>query len=93
MGKGSSVGGIVYPIMLNNLFHGSTGFAWGVRASAFLSLGMLIGANLLMSDKPHKPAAGDTVNRPSAKDIYTDIPFMLTTVIGYVVNFSQYTLL
>ncbi|KIJ42187.1 hypothetical protein M422DRAFT_171278, partial [Sphaerobolus stellatus SS14] len=80
--QGSSVGGIVYPIMLNNLFHGSTGFAWGVRASAFLTLGILVLANLLMTDKPHRATPGTTVTKPSARDIYTDIPFMLTTVVG-----------
>lgn len=27
---GSSFGGIIHPIMYNQLFHGKTGFAWGV---------------------------------------------------------------
>jgi hypothetical protein len=77
---GSSVGGIVYPIMLNNLFHGSAGFAWGVRASAFLTMGLLAAANLLMSAKPQ----GHTTGRPKAKlrDIITDTPFMLVAGAG-----------
>jgi hypothetical protein len=37
--------------MLNKLINGSTGFAWGVRAAAFLILGMLAIANLLMTPR------------------------------------------
>jgi MFS family permease len=29
--SGSSIGGIIYPIMLNHLFHDKAGFAWAVR--------------------------------------------------------------
>ncbi|KZT05812.1 MFS general substrate transporter [Laetiporus sulphureus 93-53] len=47
----AGVGGIVYPIMLNQLIHGSAGFAWGVRASAFLTLGLLAIANCLMTTR------------------------------------------
>ncbi|KXN80861.1 Riboflavin transporter MCH5 [Leucoagaricus sp. SymC.cos] len=54
---GSSLGRIVFPIMLNQLFKGSAGFQWGVHASAFIVLGMLIFANLLMKAKPHALAA------------------------------------
>ncbi|KZT05783.1 MFS general substrate transporter [Laetiporus sulphureus 93-53] len=47
----AGVGGIVYPIMLNQLIHGSAGFAWGVRASAFMTLGLLAIANCLMTTR------------------------------------------
>ncbi|KAH9837960.1 uncharacterized protein C8Q71DRAFT_755378 [Rhodofomes roseus] len=46
---GSSIGGAVYPIMLNQLFNHGVGFAWGVRAAAFMTLGMLIIANVTLS--------------------------------------------
>ena len=48
---GSGCGGIVYPIMVNHLISGSSssvGFAWGVRATGFLTLGLLAIAQLLM---------------------------------------------
>ncbi|KAH8115033.1 MFS general substrate transporter [Phellopilus nigrolimitatus] len=45
---GSSLGGLLHPIMLNNLFHGHAGFARGVRASAGLIAGMQAIAVLLM---------------------------------------------
>ncbi|KIM82760.1 hypothetical protein PILCRDRAFT_820057 [Piloderma croceum F 1598] len=77
---GSSVGGIVYPIMLNNLFNSSVGFANGVRASAYLTMGLLIVANCLMSAKPR----GDITGRPKAKlgDIFGDKPFLLVGGFG-----------
>ena len=41
--SGSSMGGVVHPIMLNNLFSNpNVGFATGVRASAGMLAGMLI---------------------------------------------------
>lgn len=51
--SGSSVGGIIHPIMLNHLFHGSAGFHVGVRASAGLNLGLMAIALLLL--KPRLP--------------------------------------
>lgn len=44
----SSLGGIIHPIMLNQLIHGKVGFAWGVRASAFMNLVLLAAANVMM---------------------------------------------
>jgi hypothetical protein len=70
----------VYPIMLNHLFNSSVGFANGVRASAYLTTGLLVVANCLMSAKPK----GDMTGRPKAKlgDIITDKPFILVGFFG-----------
>lgn len=64
--------------MLNHLFHGSVGFAWGVRASAFLNMGLLVIANLLMSAR--LPFRDEQLAKPRAdsKYILRDLPFMLT---------------
>ncbi|KIJ37821.1 hypothetical protein M422DRAFT_60904 [Sphaerobolus stellatus SS14] len=75
----SSVGGIVYPILLNNVFHG---FAWVVRASGFLTLGAVIAANLLMSAKPNFRSRRGEVAKPNIREIYTDVPFVLIAVAG-----------
>lgn len=75
--EGSSFGGIVYPIMLNHLFHGSVGFAWGVRASAFLNLGLLVAANCLMTPKLPTRNDGPETPKPNLRDILTDAAFML----------------
>lgn len=45
---GASLGGILYPVMLNHLINGKLGFANGVRASVGLNSGLLLIANFLM---------------------------------------------
>ncbi|KAJ8586712.1 MFS general substrate transporter [Rhizopogon salebrosus TDB-379] len=62
--SGSSLGAVIYSIMLNNLFNGSAGFAWGVRAAGFIDLGLLITANLIM--KTRLPSRRE---RPNAKPV------------------------
>ncbi|KAJ7584045.1 MFS general substrate transporter [Mycena floridula] len=73
---GSSVGGVVFPIMLNQLFEDPSGFKWGVRASAFVVLVLLVLANLLMAT--NKAAL---VNReqpkPDLKATLTDVPYLI----------------
>ncbi|KAI5885672.1 MFS general substrate transporter [Schizophyllum commune H4-8] len=44
----SPLGSIMYTILLNHLFHGPTGFAWGMRYVAFATLGCFIAGNLLL---------------------------------------------
>ncbi|KAF8523759.1 MFS general substrate transporter, partial [Hysterangium stoloniferum] len=82
---GSSVGGIVYPIMLNQWFHGSVGFNWGVRGSAFLTMGVLVVANYLMrpqySDNNQKTDE-DHHTTTNLRDILTDWPFVFLVLIG-----------
>ncbi|KIJ65812.1 hypothetical protein HYDPIDRAFT_174676 [Hydnomerulius pinastri MD-312] len=73
---GSSVGGIFFPIMLNQLFKSSAGFQWGVRASAFVVLGLLVIANLLISDNPS--VNKHVQSKPSMRTILTDIPYLLS---------------
>ncbi|KAF9494658.1 MFS general substrate transporter [Pleurotus eryngii] len=73
---GSSLGGIIFPIMLNQLFKSSVGFEWGVRASAFVVFGLLVVANFLISDNPSVKEDGE---KPVLKNILTDIPFMLSS--------------
>ncbi|KIJ37797.1 hypothetical protein M422DRAFT_781574 [Sphaerobolus stellatus SS14] len=83
LAMGSSIGGIIFPIMLNQLFKSRVGFHWGVRASAFIVLGMLIVANLLMSAKSSR--AGPRVN-PDIKGIITDVPYLLA-ILGVFICF------
>ncbi|KAH9921464.1 major facilitator superfamily domain-containing protein [Fomitopsis serialis] len=82
---GSGCGGIIYPIMLNHLFNGSTGFHWGVRASAFLTLGLLVLAQFVMrtrlpsaKDRPPQP-------KPNILAIFTDPPFAFSLFGGFMV--------
>ncbi|KAJ6501019.1 MFS general substrate transporter [Mycena vitilis] len=78
--SGSSIGAVIYPIMINRLFV-SKGFAWGVRAVSFLDLGLLFTANLIMKTRlPPRPSA---VNM---RIILKDIPFWIC-LIGEAVTF------
>ncbi len=78
---GSSLGGVLHPIMLNNLFHGQVGFQNGVRASAGLVSGLMLLAIALMRTRlpPGKPT--DMV--PKLKAFSRDSPYVLA-VIGSV---------
>jgi hypothetical protein len=62
--SGSSLGGVIHPIMLNNLFHGGTGFAKGVRASAGLVAGMQVIAIMLMKARYDRagPVSGNNAS-------------------------------
>jgi hypothetical protein len=62
--------------MLNQLFKSSAGFQWGVRVSAFIVLGMLIFANLLMKAKP--PAKAAEGPKTDLKGIMTDKPYLIS---------------
>ncbi|KAI5117267.1 hypothetical protein M0805_000998 [Coniferiporia weirii] len=64
---GSSLGGLIHPIMLNNLLHGSAGFARGVQASAGLIAGMQFVAVLLMRTKYPKKSEAEKWEEQNSK--------------------------
>ncbi|PYI33375.1 MFS general substrate transporter [Aspergillus indologenus CBS 114.80] len=52
---GSSLGGVIFPFMVNHLL-ASIGFAWTMRACAFLILGLLlVTCTLISSNATHSP--------------------------------------
>jgi len=73
---GSSLGAVIYPIMLNNLFK-SAGFAWAVRATGFLDVALLLFANIVMRtrlpSRKQRPAAPPI----EIKKILTDRAYMV----------------
>lgn len=69
--------------MLNQLINElDVGFAWGVRAAAFLSLGLLVVANVIMSPAPAS-ARASPAQQASVKDILSDVSYDLA-IVGYV---------
>ncbi|GAA5898312.1 hypothetical protein JCM6882_000126 [Rhodosporidiobolus microsporus] len=55
LATGSSVGGMIYPAMLNHLFP-KIGFAWTVRAAAFMTIGLVGVAALTINTRlPPRP--------------------------------------
>jgi len=76
--SGSSCGGIVFPIMLNMLINKEVGYAWGVRATGFLILALLIIANFCMSTRlPPRPKTATGPYSPSVSHILADPPYLL----------------
>ncbi|KIK65077.1 hypothetical protein GYMLUDRAFT_123169, partial [Collybiopsis luxurians FD-317 M1] len=76
---GGSIGGIVFPIFLNQLFHSSIGYAWGVRSSAFIVGGLLLLSNLLMRDNPDIVAVGRQ-KKQSVRMLFKDLPYIIYTI-------------
>ena len=87
--SGSSIGGIVFPIMLNQLLHGNAGFKWGVRASGFLTLGLLVIANCIMTTRIPK----GRVSRPKLDILkkLADVPYTIA-IVGCVLDTAHYVL-
>ncbi|GAA6030283.1 hypothetical protein JCM8097_009027 [Rhodosporidiobolus ruineniae] len=79
LATGSSVGGMVLPALLNNLFD-STGFGWAVRASAFMIIG-LVGIALLTinSRLPPRPL-------PKVHQIFDFSPLKETGFLLFVIG-------
>ena len=50
MASGSSLGGVIFPIMVEHL-NASVGFGWSMRAAAFLILGLMVYANLTVKSR------------------------------------------
>jgi hypothetical protein len=75
--SGNSMGGIVFPILLNQLFKTKLGFAWAVRSSAFLVLAFLTAANLLMSSRREIVAMNRLRPKPDIRSLFTDVPYMI----------------
>lgn len=64
---GSSVGGVVFPIMLQRLFN-QLGFGWAVRISAFVCLACGAIATVTVSSRLPRRKPGPWIDVPSLKD-------------------------
>ncbi|KAJ5662477.1 MFS transporter asaE [Penicillium maclennaniae] len=75
MASGSSLGGVIFPIMVSHLIP-QVGFAWAMRICAFLILGMLVISNLTLKSRlppSKKPFSMMNFVRP-----LKDVKFVLT---------------
>ncbi|KAJ8508972.1 hypothetical protein ONZ45_g8795 [Pleurotus djamor] len=80
---GSSVGGFLFPVILNVLLKGKLGFAWGMRAVGFGVLLCLILSNFLISEKPPlKTHCG----KSSIKFIWSHLPYTIFLIGMFFVN-------
>ena len=87
MASGSSLGGVIFPIMVQRLIV-ERGFGWAMRASAFLILGLLIYANLTVKSRlPPRPTpwkVSDFLNP------YLELPFALTVLASSLFFFGMF---
>ncbi|CCM00560.1 uncharacterized protein FIBRA_02594 [Fibroporia radiculosa] len=81
---GSGFGGVFYPIMLNRLIHGHVGFAWGVRITGFLTLGLLVAANCIMRTRLPNARQRAPGLKPDVKAIMSDWPYILLLIAGFL---------
>ncbi|KAF2836298.1 MFS general substrate transporter [Patellaria atrata CBS 101060] len=81
---GSSLAGIVYPLMLRKLFV-SVGFPWAVRALAFLMLGCLLVCIAVMHLRPHARKPSPIFQTTNLRDVpYTVFVVAFTLMIASV---------
>ena len=74
--------------MLNKLLHSSLGFAWTVRVAAFVVLGCLAVANMLIRPRV-KPSPISLSIFDQLKVLFTDIPYLFL-IVGYVSNIPMH---
>ncbi|KAI9892674.1 MAG: hypothetical protein M1814_001368 [Vezdaea aestivalis] len=83
MASGSSLGGVIMPIMIDRLIP-QIGFGWAMRATAFLMLGLLIFANLTV--KSRLPPSPKPLVLKEFVTPLTEVPF-LTVLIACMLFF------
>ncbi|EEU35614.1 uncharacterized protein NECHADRAFT_86810 [Fusarium vanettenii 77-13-4] len=85
MATGSSVGGVIFPIMISRMIK-STGYPWAMRTAAFLILGLQIIAIITVRPRtkpvPKKMPAG----RYAAP--FTEIPFVMLLLGIFVLTYG-----
>lgn len=83
---GSSLSGVLFPIMLSRLFP-SIGFAWTVRTLAFLCFALQGVSIFLVKERlPHRKHAPRL-----DMSLRGDIPFILHLISGFFIAFGLYT--
>ncbi|KAF7342228.1 Riboflavin transporter MCH5 [Mycena venus] len=88
--SGASVGGVIWPIVLNQLSRRMASFSNAVRVTGALAGLLLIIANLVMKTKVHPTATGTTAPKPKLKVILTDWAFMSSIGGAFVVGLGLF---
>lgn len=87
MVTGSSIGGVVLPIMVTKLIP-RIGFGWTMRVIAFMMLGLLVIASLLI--KSRLPPQRRTYSLKDFVDALKEPAFVLLTLGGLFVYFGSF---
>ncbi|KAI0043295.1 MFS general substrate transporter [Auriscalpium vulgare] len=87
---GLFAGGAFFPIMLTQLLRRGVSFAWTVRASAFVVLGMLLVANACMRRSCPGASSPTGAKRTSLTDLVTDAAYMFAALAGLFMSWGIY---
>uniref|UniRef100_A0A093VH50 Riboflavin transporter MCH5 n=1 Tax=Talaromyces marneffei PM1 TaxID=1077442 RepID=A0A093VH50_TALMA len=85
---GSSVGGVVLPIALNELLHTSVGFGWAVRIIGFIVLALLLPASMFI--KSRLPPRKSSLFMPSA---FKQPEYAILIAVCFFATLAMYPLL
>ncbi|KAG5728432.1 Riboflavin transporter MCH5 [Termitomyces sp. T112] len=87
--SGASVGGVVWPIMLNQL-HERTSFANSIRVTAALVGVLLLGANILFKPRPLLKTQSNDSFKPAFKVIFQDAAYLSSIAAAFCINISLF---
>ncbi len=85
--SGSSLGGVIFPIMVERLVR-EVGFGWAMRIAAFLILGMMIIANLTV--KSRIPPSPQPLNLMDFVSPLTELPFLCVVIASFLFFFGLF---
>ncbi|RYP69488.1 hypothetical protein DL770_008218 [Monosporascus sp. CRB-9-2] len=90
-GTGSSVGGVVFPIMTSRLIR-RAGFGWAMRTCAFLILALLVVANLTVAARhPPRPRDGPSGHGAALAKPFREFNFVLVVLGLFLFTFGMIT--
>jgi MFS transporter, MCT family, aspergillic acid transporter len=82
LSTGSSLGGVIFPIMVNRLIR-QVGYGWAMRISAFLILALLVIANVTV--KARRPPGRVELTGAQMVKSFRDLPFLALAVgVGFM---------
>lgn len=87
LSTGSSLGGVVFPILLSRLID-TVGYGWAMRTSAFMILALLIVANLTLRSR--QAPTRRSIPRGHMWRPFREIPFVLLLAGLFLVPFGLY---
>lgn len=85
LSTGSSVGGVIFPIMIKRLIV-QTGYGWAMRAAAFLILGLLAVAILTVT--PRRPPRPRALTREQMAKPFREVGFVVLITGLFLLNFG-----
>lgn len=87
MATGSSVGGVVFPIMMNNMIQ-TVGYGWAMRTAAFIILVLLVVTNLTLRSRRVRVQA--KLPRESLTKPLRELTFVMLFIGLFLVPFGLY---